>query len=267
MSGAWGALGGRKSAPPAPVDPSPEALANVARAKEVLRRDRLQSAAARASIDTSREHLPSPVSLEIAAWIAAEIADVPVGSAPLTVDAGPCTGVRMRPGADADFMDGDTHTTHARMNLADLELPMALADLVAPAADEDAGLADDEASPADNQAQTADDEAGASFADSSGPEPTHSLDEAAAFAADEESGERAAIDSSLAREGAGFDTEAPSGLGEPIRTRTMARLLASQGYLERALTIYEHLLAEQPDDPTLCAETEAARRACAQKSA
>jgi len=47
--------------------------------------------------------------------------------------------------------------------------------------------------------------------------------------------------------------------GEPIRTRTMAKLLASQGYRLRALAIYDHLLARAPDDAALRAEAEQLR--------
>jgi hypothetical protein len=46
---------------------------------------------------------------------------------------------------------------------------------------------------------------------------------------------------------------------EPIRTRTMARLLASQGHVRRALTIYEELLERDPEDLTLLAEIDAVR--------
>jgi hypothetical protein len=46
---------------------------------------------------------------------------------------------------------------------------------------------------------------------------------------------------------------------EPIRTRSMARLLASQGYPERALAIYAYLLAKDATDPTLEAEAAALR--------
>jgi hypothetical protein len=46
---------------------------------------------------------------------------------------------------------------------------------------------------------------------------------------------------------------------EPIRTRTMARLLAAQGYRTRALAIYQVLLAERPDDTELAAELERLR--------
>jgi hypothetical protein len=46
---------------------------------------------------------------------------------------------------------------------------------------------------------------------------------------------------------------------EPIRTRTMARLLAAQGYRQRALAIYEELLAEAGADDALRAEAEALR--------
>lgn len=45
---------------------------------------------------------------------------------------------------------------------------------------------------------------------------------------------------------------------EPIRTRTMAKLLAAQGHRERALSIYEHLLREDQDE-TLKAEANALR--------
>jgi hypothetical protein len=44
---------------------------------------------------------------------------------------------------------------------------------------------------------------------------------------------------------------------EPIRTRTMARLLATQGYRQRALAIYEELLAQAGADDSLRAEVEA----------
>ena len=46
---------------------------------------------------------------------------------------------------------------------------------------------------------------------------------------------------------------------EPIRTRTMARLLAAQGYHARALAIYGALLAECPGDAELLAEIERVR--------
>jgi hypothetical protein len=41
---------------------------------------------------------------------------------------------------------------------------------------------------------------------------------------------------------------------EPIRTRTLARLLAQQGHRQRALAMYEALLAEVPEDDDLRAE-------------
>lgn len=43
---------------------------------------------------------------------------------------------------------------------------------------------------------------------------------------------------------------------EPIRTRTMARLLAAQGYRERALAMYRTLLAASPSDAELQHELE-----------
>ncbi len=48
---------------------------------------------------------------------------------------------------------------------------------------------------------------------------------------------------------------------EPIRTRSMARLLAGQGHPERALAIYAYLLAKDATDPTLAAEAAALREA------
>jgi hypothetical protein len=48
---------------------------------------------------------------------------------------------------------------------------------------------------------------------------------------------------------------------EPIRTRTMARLLASQGHADRALSIYDYLLASPGAEPSLRAEAEALRAA------
>jgi hypothetical protein len=41
---------------------------------------------------------------------------------------------------------------------------------------------------------------------------------------------------------------------EPIRTRTMARLLATQGYRKRALAIYAELVGKQPDNTELRSE-------------
>jgi hypothetical protein len=41
---------------------------------------------------------------------------------------------------------------------------------------------------------------------------------------------------------------------EPIRTRTMARLLAAQGYRARALAIYEELIQRNPSDRELADE-------------
>jgi hypothetical protein len=46
---------------------------------------------------------------------------------------------------------------------------------------------------------------------------------------------------------------------EPIRTRSMAKLLAAQGHLERALSIYAYLLAQDGSNPTLHAEVAALR--------
>jgi hypothetical protein len=46
---------------------------------------------------------------------------------------------------------------------------------------------------------------------------------------------------------------------EPIRTRTMAKLLLSQGHPRRALSIYEALIAEGASDPVLLAEADALR--------
>jgi hypothetical protein len=46
---------------------------------------------------------------------------------------------------------------------------------------------------------------------------------------------------------------------EPIRTRTMAKLLLSQGHPARALSIYEFLIAGGASDPVLLAEADALR--------
>jgi hypothetical protein len=47
--------------------------------------------------------------------------------------------------------------------------------------------------------------------------------------------------------------------GDPIRTRGMAKLLALQGYKDRALSIYDELLAAEPDNAELRAEAERLR--------
>jgi hypothetical protein len=47
--------------------------------------------------------------------------------------------------------------------------------------------------------------------------------------------------------------------GDPIRTRGMAKLLALQGYKDRALSIYDELLAAEPDNAELRAEADRLR--------
>ena len=46
---------------------------------------------------------------------------------------------------------------------------------------------------------------------------------------------------------------------EPIRTLTIARLLARQGYYDRSLSIYDQLIAENAEDRELSAEAESVR--------
>lgn len=53
----------------------------------------------------------------------------------------------------------------------------------------------------------------------------------------------------------GVDVSQPA--RDVIRTLTMARLLARQGYRERALSIYTDLIAQAPGDASLRAEAEA----------
>jgi hypothetical protein len=52
---------------------------------------------------------------------------------------------------------------------------------------------------------------------------------------------------------------APQQCKEPIRTRTMAQLLARQGHRQRALSIYDFLIAADPSDAELVAEAAALR--------
>jgi hypothetical protein len=54
-------------------------------------------------------------------------------------------------------------------------------------------------------------------------------------------------------------TDVASAADEPIRTRSMARLLASQGHPARALAIYDWLLASNGTDDSLRVEAEALR--------
>jgi len=51
----------------------------------------------------------------------------------------------------------------------------------------------------------------------------------------------------------------PDVCNEPIRTRTFAQLLATQGHVQRALAIYAYLLEKKPDDAALMAEATALR--------
>lgn len=54
--------------------------------------------------------------------------------------------------------------------------------------------------------------------------------------------------------------EAPKRIrDEPILTRTMAGVLAAQGYHERAVRIYDHLLTKTPGDSDLASEAETVR--------
>ena len=64
--------------------------------------------------------------------------------------------------------------------------------------------------------------------------------------------------------GASSSEERPQRVqNEPIRTRTMARLLAAQGYRLRALAIYDELLARPGADDSLRREAETLRSRCA----
>ena len=53
---------------------------------------------------------------------------------------------------------------------------------------------------------------------------------------------------------------------EPIRTRTMAQLLAAQGHPDRALSIYRYLLASNPGNASLQPEITALEAAVAQQT-
>lgn len=53
---------------------------------------------------------------------------------------------------------------------------------------------------------------------------------------------------------------------EPIRTRTMAQLLAAQGHPDRALSIYRYLFARDPGNASLHAEITALEAAIAQQA-
>ena len=229
MSEAWGVLGKRKSEP---ADPAAEALAQaraqeqLARAKGILQLDRTLTAAERAIAEPD----PSPASTLIDAWIAAELGGLRQDGA-LPLD-------------PADFMDvsGVVAATHPSEPLLLVSAePYAGEPLVG--AEDDASeraalepLPSGELSEGEGQTSAV---------------PLHSAEIATV------AGETLAT-----RDASGL----PEDDDEPIRTRTMARLLVSHGYLSRALTIYEHLLAEQPDDAGLRAELEDARAALAQKT-
>lgn len=231
MSGAWGALGGRRSTPPEPVEPSPEALAQLARAREILQHDRALSAAHVASVRTTREQLPSPTLLEIATWIAEEAAEPEEVAHPVTLDAVSAVHPRLRDPADPrrpSDDDGETFDMAALASLADVLEP-----------DELALLPAEESAPGEGTLEA----------------PPLLASSADALADEVEGPEVAAASSATDA----FDPEPTDAAGEPIRTRTMARLLASQGYLERALMIYDHLLAQTPDDDTLRVEAARAR--------
>ena len=53
--------------------------------------------------------------------------------------------------------------------------------------------------------------------------------------------------------------DADGSAGDPIRTRGMAKLLALQGYRDRALSIYDELIAAEPDNAELRAEADRLR--------
>ena len=90
------------------------------------------------------------------------------------------------------------------------------------------------------------------------PEPVLPLP-AALAAAVSEVADNAATPAAEAVRSPAPDTETLVFCDEPIRTRSMARLLASQGHHRRALSIYEVLLAANTADATLQAEAAALR--------
>ncbi len=54
-------------------------------------------------------------------------------------------------------------------------------------------------------------------------------------------------------------SQVPVSAQEPIRTHSMARLFATQGHVDRALAIYDELIAKNPGDVTLAKEAAALR--------
>ena len=229
MSEAWGALGKRKSEPD---EPDPEALARAARAQEQLARAKGILQLDRTLTAAERaiaEPVPSSAGVQIAEWIAAEIEGVRDGATPLD---------------PASFAENSGVARVVQPAEQPAE-PLARAEAAAAVAGQDAGeravleiLSSGELPAVDVAA----------------PGPLQSAE--IATSADEVA---EAIDA--------LDRQSVPGEQEPIRTRTMARLLVSHGYLSRALTIYEHLLAEQSGDDGLRAEVEGVRAALAQKTA
>lgn len=63
----------------------------------------------------------------------------------------------------------------------------------------------------------------------------------------------------LSRAPTGVFSGAGSTFEEPFPTRTMARILASQGHYKRSLAIYANLLRDEPDNPELRGEADAVR--------
>ena len=253
MSEAWGALGKRKSDP---GQPSPEALEQLARAQEQLARakgilqlDRTLTAAERVV------HEPSEASLQIAAWLAAELEEHSDGAVPLD---------------PADFADASGVMRAAHPTEPVLLVPGPRESALPEVAEDAAGASSEDTLRRFGRMQAAD-------ADSAPPSERAVLEILT-------SGELPAVDASAAAAAAPLESTEiatspervaqalhgpgqPGEEGEPIRTRTMARLLVSHGYLSRALTIYDHLVAEQPGDESLRTEADGVRATLAQKTA
>ena len=106
----------------------------------------------------------------------------------------------------------------------------------------------------DDLASTASDKPAAAFSPA-----TRKFDKPATLEQMAQRTKAAQIDQQAIAKDLGIENEV--NFDEPLPTRTMARLLATQGHGERAISIYEKLLSQNPDDTALSEELETLRLA------
>jgi|GEM_PF-6337113 len=233
MSGARAADAAAPSAQEAAVGPDGEATTSVqAKARQLLLQDR-----------TTRPGQPSQPS-----QTSTDAAEETTGARQRRTSPPPLPSQRMAAGASLDAISGKAErasTSRPKRPVRDSKSDALRARL---------GAA--KAALADAQAKRAAEQASAPETTAQSEDVKPEVSAAEAVSGDTQAQQpTAAISEDAAAQPPAADADG----SEPIRTLTIARLLASQGYYDRSLSIYDELLTENAEDSELRAEADQVR--------